>query len=175
MKRTVKVLLIMIVAVLAMTTVVSASTTSDLIDYVNNSEARPYLTDSDMVRIERYLKQYPITAAEEKEIEKKLDETIKVVNGGSLHHLTADQKKKCRDLANEVAAILDINLVFKSDRIYMYKDGKWLETVYIKHNQFLVYTGNQTNTLAITATAVVAIVALATAVYVVNKKRVTVE
>lgn len=175
MKKTLKVLLVMLVAMIAMTTAVSASTTSDLIDYIEKSDARPYLTDADIVRIERHLKQYPITASEEKKLEAKLDETIKVVNGGSLHELSASQKTEIKRIANEAAAILDINLVFKSDRIDMYKDGKWIETVYLRNNQLLVYTGNQTNTVAITATVVVAIVALATAVYVVNKKRVTVE
>ena len=175
MKKTLKVLLVMIIAVIAMTTAVSASTTSDLLDYIEKSDARSYLTDADMVRIEKHLKQYPITASEEKKLEKKLDEAIKVVNGGSLHELSASQKTQIKDIANEAAAILDINLVFKADRIDMYKDGKWIETVYLRDNKLLVYTGNTANTLIITATAVVAIVALATAVYVVKKKRVTVE
>jgi len=175
MKKTLKVLLFMLVAVLAMTTAVSASTTSDLIDYIEASDARPYLTDADIVRIERHLKQYPISESEEKQLEKKLDEAIKVVNGGSLHKLTSAQKTELKNIANEAAAILDINLVFKTDRIDMYKDGKWIETVYIRNNQLLVYTGNTTNKVAIAGVTAVAIVALATTIYVVRKKRVTVE
>ena len=61
MKKTIKVVLITIVALLAITTIVNAATPSEeLVSYIK-SQGGKYITNSHIVKIERYLKDYPVS------------------------------------------------------------------------------------------------------------------
>lgn len=169
MKQTMKIILIAIIAILAITTVAKAATPSeDVVSYIK-SQGGNYISNANMVKIERYLKDYPVSASEAEKIKGKVDEAKEVVKAAGVKDLSklskADQEK-LKSIANEVATIINVNLVFKNGSVEIYKNGKLIENVYFSEK--LSYTGNEMNLLGIST---VAIFALATGVFVVRKRK----
>lgn len=169
MKQTIKIILVAIMAVLAITTMVKAATPSEeLVSYIK-TEGGSYISNSNMVKIERYFKDYPVSASEAEQIKGKIKEAKAVVQASGvkdLNNLSKEDKEKLKSIANEVAAIINVNLVFKNGSVEIYKNGKLIENVYFSEK--LSYTGNKINILGIST---VAIFALATGVFLVRKKK----
>lgn len=173
MRKALVSILVSLILILGMSTMVKATTQDELISYLR-TQGGSYITEGDIVRIERHFKQYPISSEQADQLKTKIDEAKAVVdNSGKteIKDLSKADKDKLRGIANEVAAILDLNLVFEGNKCKIYKDGKLIETAYLVNNKILVYTGseeeNRNNVIAVTA---LAIVVLATGAFVVGKR-----
>lgn len=171
MKKTLVSILVSVAVILSLTTIVKATTTEELINYARE-QGGSYVTESDIVRIERYFKQYPITEEQANKLKEKIDSVKAIVDASSTKELkkfSKEDKEKIKSIINEVAAIIDVNVVFRGYYADIYKDGKLLETARIENNQILVYTGNNTNYVVV-AISGVAIIALAAGVIIMRKK-----
>ena len=145
MKKTLTIALLAIITIMALATGVNAATSSTLADELYAKGSKYGMTSADKVKIERYLKENPVTDAQANEI------------------LTKAQKNEVKSIATEAAKSVDLKLVFnkKSGAIYN-NDGKLVETV-SNTNGKLAYTGNVVNVVVL-ATTVVALVAVSAVV-----------
>lgn len=167
MRKAIKVILIAMVAILAITTIVKAVTPSEeLVSYIK-SQGGKYISNSNMVKIERYLKDYPVSQGEADQLKTKIDAAKAIIDASGVNNLkdlSKEDKEKLKTIANEAAAIINVSLVFKEDSVEIYKNGKLIENVYFYEK--LSNTGNQLNLVGI---APVAIFALATVVFLARK------
>ena len=136
MKKTLTIALLAIITIMALATGVNAATSSTLADELYAKGSKYGMTSADKVKIERYLKENPVTDAQANEI---------------------------KSVATEAAKIVDLKLVFNKKSVAIYnKDGKLVETV-SNTNGKLAYTGNVVNVVVL-ATTVVALVAVSAVV-----------
>ena len=146
MKKTLTIALLAIITIMALATGVNAATSSTLADELYAKGSKYGMTSADKVKIERYLKENPVTDAQANEILTKADEAIAVMEKAGVTNydkLTKAQK-------NEVSVAIYNN------------DGKLVETV-SNTNGKLAYTGNVVNVVVL-ATTVVALVAVSAVV-----------
>ena len=166
MKKTLAIVLLAIIAVMALATGVNAATSSTLADELYSKGAKYGMTSADKVKIERYLAENPVTDAQANELLAKADEAIAVMEKAgvtSYNKLTIAQKDEIKSIATEAAKKVDLKLVFKTKSVEIYNNsGKLVETV-SNTNGKLAYTGNVVNVVVL-ATTVVALVAVATVV-----------
>lgn len=147
MKKTLTIALLAIITIMALATGVNAATSSTLADELYAKGSKYGMTSADKVKIERYLKENPVTDAQANEILTKADEAIAVMEKAGVTNydkLTKAQK-------NEIKSVAIYN-----------KDGKLVETV-SNTNGKLAYTGNVVNVVVL-ATTVVALVAVSAVV-----------
>ena len=147
MKKTLTIALLAIITIMALATGVNAATSSTLADELYAKGSKYGMTSADKVKIERYLKENPVTDAQANEILAKADEAIAVMEKAGVTNydkLTKAQK-------NEIKSVAIYN-----------KDGKLVETV-SNTNGKLAYTGNVVNVVVL-ATTVVALVAVSAVV-----------
>ncbi len=173
MNKSIKVILIIGLAILfCMSTMVKAASTNEIVNHLEDTCGK-YLTDSDMKIVKDYLKQYPVSDSDGDELIRIIDEVKDILDNGSssqVRSLTNNEKQQLKDLANEAARIIDVNLVFKSNAyVDVYKDGRKIQSFYLKGNRILPYTGSKTNIIVISG---IAIVAIATGAFIVRKKTV---
>lgn len=165
MKRTLTIVLLAIIAMMALATGVNAATSSTLANELYSKGAKYGMTSADKVKIERYLAENPVTDAQANELLAKADEAIAVMeNAGvtSYNKLTIAQKDEIKSIATEAAKKVDLKLVFKTKSVEIYNNsGKLVETV-TNTNGKLAYTGNTVN--VVLAVSVVAVLAVATVV-----------
>ena len=165
MKKTLAIVLLAIIAVMALATGVNAATSSTLADELYSKGAKYGMTSADKVKIERYLAENPVTDAQANELLAKADEAIAVMEKAgvtSYNKLTIAQKDEIKSIATEAAKKVDLKLVFKTKSVAIYNaDGKLVETV-TNTNGKLAYTGNTVN--VVLAVSVVAVLAVATVV-----------
>lgn len=165
MKKTLAIVLLAIIAVMALATGVNAATSSTLADELYSKGAKYGMTSADKVKIERYLAENPVTDAQANELLAKADEAIAVMEKAgvtSYNKLTIAQKDEIKSIATEAAKKVDLKLVFKTKSVAIYNaDGKLVETV-SNTNGKLAYTGNTVN--VVFAVSVVAVLAVATVV-----------
>ena len=169
MKKTLAIVLLAIIAVMALATGVNAATSSTLADELYAKGSKYGMTSADKVKIERYLAENPVTDAQANELLAKADEAIAVMEKAgvtSYDKLTTAQKNEIKSIATEAAKTIDLKLVFKTKSVEIYNNaGKLVETV-TNNSGKLAYTGNTVNVvLAVSAVAV-----LAVATIVVRKK-----
>lgn len=162
MKKTLTIALLVVMAIMAFTTVVNAATTSTLADELYSKGAKYGMTSADKVKIERYLAENKVTDAQADKILAKADEAIAVMEKAgvtSYSKLTDSQKSEIKSIATEAAKEVDLKLVFKTRSVEIYNaDGKLVETI-SNTNGKLAYTGNTLN-IALVA-SVISIVAVA--------------
>jgi len=160
MKKTLRILIILIVALWLTTTLVKAETPSEsLVSYIRGKQKK-YISNADIVRIERYLKEYPITEEEAESLKQKIDVAISIVENSGVKDfkkISKTDKEKLKEIANEAATIINVNLVFKEDAVEIYKNGKRIESVQFDSHK-LSYTGHE---IYIVETLIIAIIALA--------------
>ena len=165
MKKTLTIALLAIITIMALATGVNAATSSTLADELYAKGSKYGMTSADKVKIERYLKENPVTDAQANEILAKADEAIAVMEKAGVTNydkLTKAQKNEIKSVATEAAKIVDLKLVFNKKSVAIYnKDGKLVETV-SNTNGKLAYTGNVVN--VVVATTVVALVAVSAVV-----------
>lgn len=154
------------ITIMALATGVNAATSSTLADELYAKGSKYGMTSADKVKIERYLKENPVTDAQANEILTKADEAIAVMEKAGVTNydkLTKAQKNEIKSVATEAAKIVDLKLVFNKKSVAIYnKDGKLVETV-SNTNGKLAYTGNVVNVVVL-ATTVVALVAVSAVV-----------
>lgn len=165
MKKTLAIVLLAIIAVMALATGVNAATSSSLADELYAKGAKYGMTSADKVKIERYLAENPVTDAQADELLAKADEAIAVMEKAGVtnyNKLTKAQKSEIKSIATEAAKKVDLKLVFKTRSVEVYNNaGKLVETV-TNTNGKLAYTGNTVNVAL--AVSVVAVLAVATVV-----------
>lgn len=172
MKKTLAIVLLVIIAVMALATGVNAATSSTLADELYSKGAKYGMTSADKVKIERYLAENPVTDAQANELLAKADEAIAVMeNAGVINYnkLTDAQKSEIKSIAIEAAKKVDLKLVFKTRSVEVYNNaGKLVETV-TNTNGKLAYTGNTVNVvLAVSVVAVLAVVTVVVRKRIVN-------
>ena len=171
MKKSITIALLVVMLVMAFATVVNATTSAELADKLYEKGSKYGLTESDKVRIDRYLSQYPVTDEQADQVLAKADEAIAVMKEAGVKDyfdLTKAQKSEIKNIAKEAAEIIDVQLVFSTGKVEVVKDGKIIETV-TNNDGKLAYTGNSVN-IVLAVVATVAVIALAVAA--VSKRKV---
>lgn len=173
MKKTlVMAIIFVILAMMAIT--VNAATSSELANTLYKKGEKYGMTNSDKVRIERYIADNNITDAKANEIIAKVDEAVAIMEEAgvtSYNDLTDKQKSELKSIANEVASVAGLTLKFGTNKVEIYKGDKLVESV-TKTNGKLQYTGNNSTALVVTVASIsLAIIALVA----VAKKRASLE
>ena len=170
MKKVLTIALIAIILMMTAMTVVNAATSSTLADELYAIGSKYGMTQNDKVKMEQYLRDYPLSNDKCDEIlglAKQAEQIMIDNNTTDYKSLPADVKAQLKGLAEQAATIAGVTLDFKSDRIDVYKDGKWINSF---GSSNLVPTGAQDNTaLVVSSVAVIALAA--TAITVATKKR----
>ena len=162
MKKLLTISILAVMLILMTVTGVNATTNDNLAQTLYNIGAKYGMTNGDKVKIERYLKENPVTDAQANEILAKADEAIAVMEAAGTtdySKLTDAQKDQVKSIANSAADIIDVKLVFKKNTVEIYNNaGKLIETIG-NNNGKLAYTGNNVN--VVLTTSVIAVIALA--------------
>lgn len=182
---------ILFVMVLAMcTSIVSATTKAELPDQLFAIGSKYGATASDKIKIERYIADNDLTDAQATAIVAKAKEIAAIMDAAGVTDptkLSAEDKAKVKSIANEAASIAGVSLVFKSNDVEIYKNGKKLDSVKsplsgpasgssngssassakTTSGKKLVYTGS--NSYVAIAAGSIAVVALATIVIIKKK------
>lgn len=148
---------ILFVIMILNTTIVHAVTSAELPDELYKRGAKYGVTVSEKVKMERYLADYPVTDEEAGQILAKAGEAARLMDSfgkTKISDLTKSEFNQLKTLANEIAEILDVTLVFKSNSVEIYKNGKLIEVIRSKNGK-LVYTGNKTNIILVVSIATV--------------------
>ena len=99
MKKTLTIALLAIITIMALATGVNAATSSTLADELYAKGSKYGMTSADKVKIERYLKENPVTDAQANEILTKADEAIAVMEKAGVTNydkLTKAQKNEVK-------------------------------------------------------------------------------
>ena len=162
MKKTLSIIILVAMLVMALAGVANAATTKTLADELYAKGQKYGMTSADKVKIERYLSENPVTDEQANALVAKADEAIAIMeNAGTTDYnkLTSSQKEQLKTIATSAANIIDVKLVFKKGTVEIYDNtGKLIETVG-QNNGKLAYTGNNVN--VVLTTSVIATIALA--------------
>lgn len=165
---TVTLLIVMLVAFLAGT--VNAATESELLEYLSQEFTvggeTISISESDKVKIERYLNENEVTEEQADYVIAKVDEAVSILQSAGetdLTKLSREDKDSLISIANDAASELGLSVSYdaSSKTISIYKDGSLIESVSIYSGSELVQTGS-TN-YVFYAILAVAVIALATA------------
>ena len=129
MKKTLTIALLAIITIMALATGVNAATSSTLADELYAKGSKYGMTSADKVKIERYLKENPVTDAQANEILAKADEAIAVMEKAGVTNydkLTKAQKNEIKSVATEAAKIVDLKLVFNKKSVAIYNKNRIL-------------------------------------------------
>ena len=169
MKKTLSVILL-IVMILTVSTSVKAISNSELSSKLYALGAKYGMTSADKVKIDRYLRDYPVTSAEADQVLAKAEEAVQLMENAGVtdyRKLSPEQKSKLQSIANEAASIVGVTLTYNDGEIEVYKDGKLIETLGVTSSSKLAYTGNSVNAVLVVSS--VAVLALAT-IFVAKRK-----
>ena len=166
---TITLLIVMLIGILAGT--VNATTESELLEYLSKDFTvggeTISISESDKVKIERYLNENEVTAEQADSIIAKADEAVAVLQSAGetdITKLSREDKDKLIGIANSAASELGLSISYdaSSKTLSVYKDGQLIESTSIKSGSELVQTGSANYVLyAIIAVAVIAIAAVA--------------
>ena len=151
-----------IIMIMGVFTVVRATTSSKLADEIY-ALAKDYgMTESNKLRIERYLADNPVTDKEADKVLAKVKEAIAIFDKAGekkYSELSDSQKEEIKSIANETASIVGLTLKFKTKEVEIYKNGKLIEVARYDGDK-LLYTGNNVNmVLVVSSVAAIALVA----------------
>ena len=164
MRKTLVITILFVMVALLATTVVNATSSSELADTLYNLGSKYGMTSADKVKIERYLADNPVTDDEANQIVAKAEEAVAIMEEAGVTDITklsTAQKNQLKTIANEAASIVGITISIKAGVVEFYKDGKLIETATLNNGK-LAYTGNSTNVVLVVSS--IAIVALATGI-----------
>ena len=164
MKKTLVITILFVMVALLATTVVNATSSSELADTLYNLGSKYGMTSADKVKIGRYLADNPVTDDEANQIVAKAEEAVAIMEEAGVTDITklsTAQKNQLKTIANEAASIVGITISIKAGVVEFYKDGKLIETATLNNGK-LAYTGNSTNVVLVVSS--IAIVALATGI-----------
>ncbi len=168
MKKFITVTILFVLLIISTFTAVNAATNQTLPDELYEIGAYYGMTENDRVKMQQYLRQYPLSDADCNtilDLAKQAQQIMIENNTTDVHSLPADVKAKLKSLALEAADIAGVTLDFKARRIDVYKDGVMINSLSLSGT--LPYTGN-TATPIIIASAV-AMIAAATIILIKKK------
>lgn len=157
MKKILSIGILFVIMALSTSTIVNAVTSAELPNELYNRGAKYGVTVSDKIKMERYLSDYPVSDEDAGRILSKAGEAARLMDSFGktrISDLTKSEFNQLKTIANEIAEILDITLVFKSNSVEIYKNGKLIEVIKTKNGK-LVYTGNKTNIILVVSLATV--------------------
>ena len=161
MKKSLLTVVLFVIVTLFATTMVNAATGAELPELIYARGAKYGVTQSQKIKMERYVANHPITDEQANAVMAKVDEVEKVFKDAgvtSLSKLSSSNLKKVQNLATEAAAIVDVKVVWKSTTAEIYKDATLVDV--IDFSGLLAYTGNDVNVaLVVSSIAVVALAA----------------
>ena len=161
MKKSLLTVVLFVIVTLFATTMVNAATGAELPELIYARGAKYGVTQSQKIKMERYVANHPITDEQANAVMAKVDEVEKVFKDAgvtSLSKLSTADLKKVQNLATEAAAIVDVKVVWKSTTAEIYKDATLVDV--IDFSGLLAYTGNDVNVaLVVSSIAVVALAA----------------
>ena len=165
MKKILTVSIIAVMFIMLVITGVNASTKDVLANRLYEIGRKYGMTTSDRAKLESYLADNPVDDQQASIIIGEAEDAAKIMEDAGVtdyKKLNAEDKAKVRGLATDAADMLGVTLVFKSDSVEIFKDGKLLDTVTENHGR-LVYTGNNSTVLVVSSIAVIALVAFVVA------------
>lgn len=161
-------LLVMLIGIFAGT--VNAATESELLEYLSKEFTvggeTVSISESDKVKIERYLNENEVTAEQADYVIGKVDEAIAILQSAGetdLTKLSREDKDSLISIANDAASELGLSVSYdaSSKTLSVYKDGELIESTSITSGSELVQTGSTNYVLyAVIAVAVIAIAAV---------------
>lgn len=174
MKKVLVTLTLLVVGMMMSFTCVNATTNAELIEFATSNHVVSGesigLTAENRVKVERYLQENPVTDDEANQIMAKANELIALMESAGVSDpakLSQEDKAKFISIAQEGAAVIGLDLVFKAGSVDVYKDGVLIETAALADAP-VPYTGSNVNVALVVSS--VAVIALAMGI--VAKKRV---
>ena len=164
MNKTLKIAILLVIAIMVSTTFVNATTSTELADKLYTMAKGYGVTEADKVKVERYLSENPVTDAQADVIVAKAEEILAIAKKEGVTDLTklsVESKQKSIALANEAAKEMGLTLDFTGKTVKIYKNAKLIEVVG-SNNGKLAYTGNESN--IVLAVSAIVIFALATTI-----------
>ena len=167
MKKVLKIALVFVIVLLCSVTVVKAATNEDLIACAKKNydiNGKTYtLKAADRVKVERILKQYPVTDEQADQIIGMVDEGVEVLRKANLTDptkLSKADKEKLLDLGQRAARIAGFELTYdaKTDALSLYRDGVLVDQA--TTSDALVQTGSKDYSYIVYAGAGVAVIAI---------------
>ena len=168
MRKVLKIVLIFAILLLCNATVTKAATNEDLIAYTKKSfdigETTVSLKAADKVKVERYLRQYPVTDNQADQIISKIDAGISLIKAAKVTDptkLSKEKKQELLSLGQQAAKIAGAELTYdaKTDAISIYRDGVLIDQA--TTSDALVQTGAKDYSYIVYTAASLAIVAIA--------------
>ena len=163
MKKTLTIAVLFVMLVTLVLTGVKAVTGATLADEIYKKLSSYGMSNSDKVRIERYVKD--ISEEKANVILSKVDAAVGIMqqeNVTDFRKLSAQSRSQVQALAQEAANTIGYSLTFENGAVEVYNnEGKLVETVSMTNNGSLAYTGN--NSVVLVASSI-AVIALATIV-----------
>ena len=162
MKKVMSTLLLFVLITLLATSIVTATSSSSLVNDLYELGAKYGVTNADKVKLERCFADNPVTDSQAEQIYAKAQEAVAIAEEAGiksfkeLGKLSDEQKMKIEAKANEAAAIAGATLIYKDGNVEIYKDGKMIEVITFTNGK-LAYTGNDNTLLIISSVAVVAL------------------
>ena len=146
------------------------ATTADSVNEIYTIGSKYGMTENDKQQLQNFIDRNEITEAQATKLVEKAKEAEAVMTAAgktNYSDLTTAQKDQLKSIANSAASEVGVSLVFKTQGVEIWKNGKKLMVV-TNHDGKLAYTGNSLNIVAITVSSVAAIALAA----VIIKKRI---
>lgn len=146
------------------------ATTTDSVNEIYTIGSKYGMTENDKQQLQNFIDRNEITEAQATKLVEKAKEAEAVMTAAGktkYSDLTSAQKDQLKSIANSAASEVGVSLVFKTNSVEIWKNGKKLMVV-TNNDGKLAYTGNSLNVIAITASSVAAIALAA----VIIKKRI---
>lgn len=150
-------ILVLVIMIMGVCSITFATTSSKLADEIYAIGKNYGMTEANRVRIERYLKENPVSDEVADKVLAKIKEGAAIFDSakaGKYSSLTSSQKNQIISIANETASLLGLTLKFKSHDIEIYKNGKLIEVARYDGSK-LIYTGNNVNSILVVSSVVV--------------------
>lgn len=180
MRKVFKIALVFVIVLFCSVTAVKAATNADLISYAKKNydiNGKTYtLKAADQVKVERILKQYPVTDEQAEEIIGMIDEGVNVLRKADITDptkLTKADKDRLLDLGQKAAKVAGFELTYdaNTDALSLYREGVLVDQA--TTSDALVQTGSKDYSYIVYAVAGVAVIAIAGfVVYTAKKNRV---
>lgn len=158
------------VVLMGMLAVSVNATTADSVNEIYTIGSKYGITENDKQQLQNFIDRNEITEAQATKLVEKAKEAEAVMTAAgktNYSDLTTAQKDQLKSIANSAASEVGVSLVFKTQGVEIWKNGKKLMVV-TNHDGKLAYTGNSLNIVAITVSSVAAIALAA----VIIKKRI---
>ena len=182
-KKIFSIILIFVILLLCNVTVAKAATTEELIEYASKefdiNGKTVSLKAGDKVKVERYLKQNPVTEAQADQIISKIDEGIALLRKENVTDptkLSKAKKEEILSIGQQAASTIGLKLTSTKDGVISIYDESGKKIDEATTSDALVQTGNDTNYSYVVYTiAGIAIVAIAGFIVYTKKGKLKVE